>query len=53
MDNPRVYRDLPQLCEKNVSVSDLTELSKLCLNTENTDIDNQIKAASSPLLLDF
>lgn len=51
MDNPRVYRDLPQLCEKNVS--DLTELSKLCLDTEDPDIDNQMKAASSPLLLDF
>ncbi|XP_060878322.1 PRKCA-binding protein-like [Metopolophium dirhodum] len=53
VDNPRVYRDLPPLLKKNDSVSALTELSQLCLDTDETDNENHTTTASSPLLLDF
>jgi len=46
-----VYRDLPPLLKKNDSVSALTELSQLCLDTDETDNENP--TASSPLLLDL
>jgi len=47
-----VYRDLPPLLKKNDSVSAVTELSQLCLDTDETDNENHT-AASSPLLLDL
>jgi len=47
-----VYRDLPPLLKKNDSVSALTELSQLCLDTDETDNENH-QTASSPLLLDL
>jgi hypothetical protein len=46
-----VYRDEPPLLKNNDSVSALTELSQLCLDTDDTDIENH--TSSSPLLLDL
>jgi len=47
-----VYRDLPPVLKNNDPVSALTELSQLCLDTD--DIDNEIHTtSSSPLLLDL
>lgn len=53
VDNPRVYRDLPLPQKKNESISALAELSQLCLDTDETDSENQTQTASSPLLLDL
>jgi len=48
-----VYRDLPPLPKNNDSVSALTELSQLCLDTDEKDNENNTTTASSPLLLDL
>lgn len=48
-----MYRDLPPLPKNNDAVSNLTELSQLSLDTDETDNENHAITASSPLLLDL
>lgn len=48
-----MYRDLPPPLKNNDSVSALTELSQLSLDTDEIEDENQTTTASSPLLLDL